>query len=87
MPSSGRTAFGEVQSAEALDLLRPGAVHPGDIATVHEGSSLGALVRLEQLMGEVSVTVPRSLIAEAVTLIVFIAGRGHARRFARSRAS
>jgi type IV secretion system protein VirB11 len=47
---------------------------------VHAGSAHGALVRLEQLIQEVSVTVPRALIAEAVNVIVFIAGRGHHRR-------
>jgi type IV secretion system protein TrbB len=35
---------------------------------------------LEQLIQEVVVTVPRALIAEAVNVIVFIAGRGRARR-------
>jgi len=47
---------------------------------VHAGSAAGALTRLEQLVQEVSVTVPRALIAETVNVIVFIAGRGHARR-------
>jgi type IV secretion system protein TrbB len=47
---------------------------------VHAGSAHGALTRLEQLVQEVSVTVPRALIAEAVNVIVFIAGRGRARR-------
>ena len=47
---------------------------------MHAGSAQGALVRLEQLVQEVSVTVPRALIAETVNVIVHIAGRGHARR-------
>jgi type IV secretion system protein VirB11 len=76
-----RIVVGEVRGAEALDLLKAwGTGHPGGIATVHAGSAQGALVRLEQLVQEVSVTVPRALIAEAVNVIVFIAGRGHARR-------
>jgi len=76
-----RIVVGEVRGAEALDLLKAwGTGHPGGIATVHAGSALGALTRLEQLVQEVSVTVPRALIAEAVHVIVFIAGRGHARR-------
>jgi len=76
-----RIVVGEVRGAEALDLLKAwGTGHPGGIATVHAGSAMAALTRLEQLVQEVSVTVPRALIAEAVNLIVFIAGRGRARR-------
>lgn len=76
-----RIVVGEVRGAEALDLLKAwGTGHPGGIATVHAGSALGALIRLEQLVQEVAVTVPRALIAEAVNVIVFIAGRGRARR-------
>jgi len=76
-----RIVVGEVRGSEALDLLKAwGTGHPGGIATVHAGSAAGALTRLEQLVQEVSVTVPRALIAETVHVIVFIAGRGHARR-------
>lgn len=76
-----RIVVGEVRGAEALDLLKAwGTGHPGGIATVHAGSAHGALTRLEQLVQEVSVTAPRALIAEAVNVIVFIAGRGHRRR-------
>jgi type IV secretion system protein VirB11 len=76
-----RIIVGEVRGAEALDLLKAwGTGHPGGIATVHAGSAEGALLRLEQLILEVAVTPPRALIAEAVNLIVYIAGRGRARR-------
>jgi type IV secretion system protein VirB11 len=76
-----RIVVGEVRGAEALDLLKAwGTGHPGGIATVHAGSAAGALTRLEQLVQEVSVTVPKALIAEAVNVVVFIDGRGHARR-------
>lgn len=76
-----RIVVGEVRGAEALDLLKAwGTGHPGGIATVHAGSARGALTRLEQLIQEVAVTVPRALIAEAVHVIVFLAGRGRARR-------
>ena len=37
-------------------------------------------MRLEQLLLEVVVTVPRPLIAEAVDIIVCLTGRGRARR-------
>jgi type IV secretion system protein TrbB len=76
-----RVVVGEVRGGEALDLIKIwGTGHPGGIATVHAGSAHGALMRLEQLIQEVSVTVPRPLIAEAVNVIVFIVGRGNARR-------
>ena len=76
-----RIVVGEVRGAEALDMLKAwGTGHPGGIATVHANSAAGALLRLEQLVQEVSVTVPQALIAEAVNVIVFISGRGRARR-------
>jgi type IV secretion system protein VirB11 len=75
-----RIVVGEVRGGEALDLLKAwGTGHPGGVATIHAGSALGALSRLEQLILEVTVTPPRALIAEAIDLIVFIAGRGRAR--------
>lgn len=76
-----RIIIGEVRGGEALDLLKAwGTGHPGGVATLHAASALGALSRLEQLILEVSATVPRQLIAEAVDLIVVITGRGRARR-------
>jgi len=76
-----RIVIGEVRGAEALDLLKAwGTGHPGGIATIHAGSARGALTRLEQLIQEVAVTVPRALIAEAVDVVIFIAGRGRKRR-------
>lgn len=76
-----RIVVGEVRGSEALDLLKAwGTGHPGGIATIHAGSAHGALTRLEQLILEIAVTPPRALIAEAVNVIVFIAGRGRARR-------
>ncbi|MDP3746661.1 MAG: P-type conjugative transfer ATPase TrbB [Phenylobacterium sp.] len=76
-----RIVIGEVRGPEALDLLKAwGTGHPGGIATLHAGSAAGALTRLEQLVQEAVVGVPRALIAEAVDVIVLIAGRGGARR-------
>jgi Flp pilus assembly CpaF family ATPase len=54
--------------------------HPGGIATVHANGALAALYRLEQLVQEAIPIVPKRLIAEAIDLIVFIEGRGTARR-------
>lgn len=76
-----RIVIGEVRGPEALDLLKAwGTGHPGGIATLHAGSSIGALHRLEQLIAEGVVNVPRTLIAEAVDVVVLIDGRGPARR-------
>ncbi len=76
-----RIVVGEVRGPEALDLLKSwGTGHPGGIATIHASSAYGALIRLEQLIQEVVVTVPRALIAETVDVVVFISGRGRARR-------
>lgn len=78
-----RIVVGEVRGGEALDLLKAwGTGHPGGLATIHAGSAAGALARLEQLILEVSLTVPRRLIAEAVNVIVCLVGRGRQRRVA-----
>lgn len=78
-----RIPIGEVRGAEALDLLKAwGTGHPGGIGTIHAGSALGALRRLEQLIQEVVVTVPSALIAETIQLIAVLAGRGSDRRLA-----
>jgi type IV secretion system protein VirB11 len=76
-----RIPIGEVRGAEALDLLKAwGTGHPGGVGTLHAGSAIGALRRLEQLIQEAVVTVPRALIAETIDLIAVLSGRGSARR-------
>jgi type IV secretion system protein TrbB len=76
-----RIPIGEVRGPEALDLLKAwGTGHPGGIGTIHAGSGIGALRRLEQLIQEAVVTVPRALIAETIHVIAVLAGRGTARR-------
>jgi type IV secretion system protein TrbB len=76
-----RIIVGEVRGAEALDMLKAwNTGHPGGIATVHANSARSALYRLEQLVQENVVTVPRRLIADAIDLVVFIQGRGTGRR-------
>ena len=72
-----------MRGAEALDLLKAwGTGHPGGVGTLHAGSALGALRRLEQLIQEAVVTVPRPLIAETIDVIAVLGGRGSARRLA-----
>jgi type IV secretion system protein VirB11 len=78
-----RIPIGEVRGAEALDLLKAwGTGHPGGIGTIHAGTALGALRRLEQLIQEAVVTVPRALIAETINVIAVLSGRGADRRLA-----
>jgi P-type conjugative transfer ATPase TrbB len=76
-----RIIIGEIRGGEALDMLKAwNTGHPGGIATVHANSARSALHRVEQLVQEAVITVPQRLIADAIDMIVFIAGRGTARR-------
>ncbi|GGA48677.1 P-type conjugative transfer ATPase TrbB [Pelagibacterium lentulum] len=76
-----RIPIGEVRGPEALDLLKAwGTGHPGGIGTIHAGTAIGALRRLEQLIQEAVITVPRALIAETIDVIAVLTGRGSARR-------
>ena len=76
-----RIPIGEVRGPEALDLLKAwGTGHPGGIGTIHAGTALGALRRMEQLIQESVITVPRALIAETIGLVAVLSGRGSARR-------
>lgn len=78
-----RIPIGEVRGAEALDLLKAwGTGHPGGIGTIHAGSALGSLRRMEQLIQEAVITVPRALIAETIDLIAVLSGRGANRHLA-----
>jgi type IV secretion system protein TrbB len=75
-----RIPIGEVRGPEALDLLKAwGTGHPGGVGTIHAGTALGALWRLEQLIQEAVITVPRPLIAETIQIIAVLSGRGDSR--------
>ncbi len=78
-----RIPVGEVRGSEALDLLKAwGTGHPGGVGTIHANTALGALRRLEQLVQEAVVTVPRALIAETIDIVAVLSGRGAERRLA-----
>jgi type IV secretion system protein TrbB len=78
-----RIPIGEVRGSEALDLLKAwGTGHPGGFGTIHAGTALGALRRLEQLIQEAVTTVPRPLIAETIGLIAVLVRDGTGRRLA-----
>ena len=78
-----RIPIGEVRGAEALDLLKAwGTGHPGGVGTIHAGTALVTLRRLEQLIQESVVTVPRALIAETIDVIAVMVRDGTGRRLA-----
>ena len=78
-----RIPIGEVRGAEALDLLKAwGTGHPGGVGTIHAGSALGALRRMEQLIQEAVITVPRALLAETINLVAVLVRDGTGRRLA-----
>ena len=79
--SPNRIIVGEVRGAEALDLLDAWATgHPGGVATVHASSAEGALARLDRLAQRANVPPQAALVAEAIDLIVVIAGGNAGRR-------
>jgi len=76
-----RIIVGEVRGPEALDMLKAwNTGHPGGITTIHANSDRASLYRLEQLIQEAVISVPRRLIADAIDILVFIEGRGAARK-------
>lgn len=78
-----RIPIGEVRGSEALDLLKAwGTGHPGGVGTIHAGTALGVLRRMEQLIQESVVTVPRALIAETIDVIAVLVRDGTGRRLA-----
>ena len=68
-----RIIIGEVRDGSALDLLKAwNTGHPGGVCTIHANSVESVPYRLEDLIQEAVVKVPRSLILQSVDLIVFI---------------
>lgn len=72
-----RILIGEVRGGEALDLLRSwNTGHPGGITTLHANNAPAALLRIEQLISEVSVSPMSALIGEAVDVVVHMQESG-----------
>ena len=68
-----RIVIGEVRGGEALAMLKAwNTGHPGGVATIHANSAQDAPHRLEDLISEVSQTIPCRSIASAINLVVFI---------------
>lgn len=75
-----RIIIGEVRGAEALDLLKAwNTGTPGGIATIHADSAIKSLMRLEQLIAEVSMSSQRDAIAQTIDTIVQIQRTGTGR--------
>lgn len=76
-----RIIVGEVRGPEALDLLKAwNTGHPGGVTTLHANSAEAALHRLEQLAGEATQIVPRTLIAEAINVVIYMSRQDGQRR-------
>ncbi len=69
-----RIIFGELRDGEtALELLKAwNTGHRGGISTIHANSAKDTLLRLEQLISEVSVNSKMDLIKDACDLIIFM---------------
>jgi len=76
-----RIIVGEVRGGEALTLLKAwNTGHPGGVATVHANNAVQGLTRIEQLIQEVIIGIPRQLIADAIHLVIFIQRNGIQRK-------
>jgi len=68
-----RILIGEVRGGEALALLKAwNTGHPGGIATIHADSAVMGLSRVEDCVSEATATLNKTLIANAINVIVFI---------------
>lgn len=68
-----RIIVGEVRDGAALELLKAwNTGHPGGICTLHANSIESTPYRLEDLIREVSASIPHYLIPEAIDIVVFI---------------
>ena len=68
-----RILIGEVRGKEALDMIKAwNTGHPGGVCTVHANDARAGLLRIEQLISEVSQAPMRELVAEAIDLVIFL---------------
>jgi type IV secretion system protein VirB11 len=76
-----RILVGETRDGAALALLKAwNTGHPGGISTIHANSAVDGLIRMEQLISEVSQSPMPKLIAPAVNVVVSIKKHGNSRR-------
>ncbi len=68
-----RIIVGEVRGKEALDMIKAwNTGHPGGVCTVHANDARAGLLRIEQLISEVSEAPMRELVGEAIDVVVFL---------------
>ena len=73
-----RIIIGEVRGKEALDMLKAwNTGHPGGVCTVHANDARAGLLRIEQLISEVSQSPMKELIAEVIDVIAFLVRDPH----------
>ena len=73
-----RIIIGEVRGKEALDMLKAwNTGHPGGVCTVHANDARAGLLRIEQLISEISQNPMRELIAEAIDVVAFLVRDPH----------
>jgi type IV secretion system protein VirB11 len=72
-----RIVLGELRDGSCLDLIKAwNTGHSGGFTTIHANSCELAMQRIESLISEVSVTIPRELIAQTVNVVVQIKRQG-----------
>lgn len=72
-----RIVLGELRDGACLDLIKAwNTGHSGGLTTIHANSVELAMSRVESLIAEVSVTIPRELISQTVNLIVQVKRQG-----------
>ena len=75
-----RIVLGELRDGACLDLIKAwNTGHSGGLTTIHANSCELAIRRVESLIAEVSVNVPRELIAQTVNLIIQVKREGSKR--------
>lgn len=76
-----RIVLGELRDGACLDLVKAwNTGHSGGLTTIHANSCELALQRIESLIAEVSLNIPRELIAQTVNVVIQVKRQG-ARRF------
>lgn len=77
-----RIVVGEMrEGSAALETLKAwNTGHPGGLSTIHANSAREALVRIEDLIAEVTTTLPRRMIAQAIDVVVHIRRTREGRR-------
>lgn len=79
--SPTRIVIGEVRDQAALDFLDASVTgHPGGLCTVHASTAEAALARLDRLAQRANVPPQAQLIADAIDLVVVLAGDHRTRR-------